>query len=234
MNIAFRLVAVFVLLIITGCATHKQTPVAITNDFWASDTKKIGVVMEDLPQVNTFFPGAGCLLCLATAEAAHSSLSKHVKTFSADELLELKNTIVQHLNNRGFDAIAIDNTINIAKLPKFSSKTPNTTRKDFSSYKDKYAIDRLLVIDINTLGIVRNYSSYVPTSDPQANFAAIGFIVNLNDNTLSWHKTIDLYQSSEGEWDEAPNFPGLTNAYYQVLEQGRDSFIEPFLLADKQ
>jgi hypothetical protein len=32
-------------------------------------------------------------------------------------------------------------------------------------------------------------------------------------------------KSAESTWDEAPTFPGLTNAYYQALELAKDAFL---------
>jgi hypothetical protein len=39
---------------------------------------------------------------------------------------------------------------------------------------------------------------------------------------------VELAKGSDGPWDESPSFPGLTNAYFQVLEMGKDAFLKPF------
>ena len=30
------------------------------------------------------------------------------------------------------------------------------------------------------------------------------------------------------KWDEAPNFPGLTNAYFQAIETAKNGLLKPF------
>jgi hypothetical protein len=40
---------------------------------------------------------------------------------------------------------------------------------------------------------------------------------------------LQLEKAADGAWNEAPKFPGLTNAYYQVLELGKDAVTSPFL-----
>jgi len=37
-----------------------------------------------------------------------------------------------------------------------------------------------------------------------------------------------MQEGADGAWDEPPNFPGLTNAYFQALELGMEDFLRPF------
>lgn len=52
-------------------------------------------------------------------------------------------------------------------------------------------------------------------------------MVDVDTNAYHWYLPINLHLSAEGEWKEPPTFPGLTNAYYQVLEKLRDMVLEP-------
>ena len=45
---------------------------------------------------------------------------------------------------------------------------------------------------------------------------------DLSTNTYTLYQKIDIYKNAEGEWKEPPSFPGITNAYYQALEQVKD------------
>ena len=110
----------------------------------------------------------------------------------------------------------------------FSSKEPDFAAKDFSSLKSQLNVDRLLVIDINALGALRTYSAYIPTSDPKAVLRGTGYIVNLSNNALDWYLPVNILKSAEQSWDEPPKFPGLTNAYFQAIEVGKDTFKQPF------
>ena len=35
-------------------------------------------------------------------------------------------------------------------------------------------------------------------------------------------------RNADGAWDEPAKFPGLTNAYFQVVELGKDEVLRPF------
>jgi hypothetical protein len=109
-----------------------------------------------------------------------------------------------------------------------SSEVPNTARKDFSALKKKHNLDKILVINISSLGIWRNYSAYIPNGDPKAVVKGQGYLVNLKSNTYDWYQPVDVAKSAGGKWDEEPKFPGLTNAYFQAIELGKDVFLKTF------
>jgi hypothetical protein len=55
----------------------------------------------------------------------------------------------------------------------------------------------------------------------------VGYIVNLKNNTYEWYLPVLVTKAADQNWDEPPKFPGLTNAYFQALEIGKDSFLRP-------
>jgi hypothetical protein len=225
-----RIAAVLVMAsaLLGGCASTPQFPVALSKEVLAVKTTKVGVAMTALPKVDTQFPGAGCLLCLAAASIANQSLTAHVQTLTPEDLPQLKTEVAKLLRAKGLDAIVIDEPLNVRGLPDFSAKEPNFARKDFSSLKAKYQVDKLVVIDVTALGAWRSYASYIPSGDPKAVFMATGYLVNLGNNALDWYRPLQIYKSADQKWDEPPKFPGLTNAYYQAIELGKDAITKPF------
>jgi len=123
--------------------------------------------------------------------------------------------------------VVIKEPIDLKSLPDVRTDVPTNARKDFSSLRTKLAVDKLLVIDMPLVGYVRMYSSYVPTSDPKATVSGSSYLVDLKTNTYSWYVPIEISRSADGKWDEPPKFPGLTNAYFQAMEAGRDSVLKP-------
>lgn len=212
----------------TGCVTAPQLPVALEDSFWQQEEKKVGIAMTEIPKLTVHLPGASCLLCIATAKLANSALSKHVETLSYGDLPELKTELAKRFEKRGTAVSVLDEVLNLKALPKNKSKLPNSAYKDFSAFKEKYGISHLLVVDIRLIGMHRTYSSYIPTSDPKAVFDGSSYLVDLENNTYDWYLPFDIYKSSSDEWDEPPSFPGLTNAYYQALEIGKESIYSPF------
>jgi len=228
-NFRLPLIVATLVLVLTGCAGIPQNPVPMSPQALATPGTRVGIVMTALPVVNTSFPGAGCLLCAAAAEIANSSMTEHTKKLPYEDLPKLKAMLAEVIQKRGGTAVLID-SVDFNKLPNFDNKLPNFARKDFSSLKAKHNIDKLVVISIGMIGIERTYSAYIPTSDPKATVAGLSYLVNLNDNALEWYHPLRVQKASDGKWDEAPAFPGLTNAYFQVLEMTKDEVLKPFML----
>jgi hypothetical protein len=220
-----HLAVVLLSAVLVGCATP-QMPVQLNKDSLGSKSGRVGVAMTALPKVDTELPGAGCLLCLAAASVANSSLTTHARTLPHEDLPNLKNELANVLRKKGVDAMVVAEELKLDALPDAGAKGANVARKDFSALQQKYKIDKLLVIDINALGFVRNYSAYIPTSDPKAQLRGMGYLVNLKTNTYEWYEPVFVLKSADKAWDEPPKFPGLTNAYYQVIELGKDNFLK--------
>lgn len=230
-NIA-TLVVITLSALLVACVGTPQQPVAISESFWQGSEKKVGIVMSAIPTADVHLPGAACLLCIAVAEAANSSISKQVESFSTDSLDELPSVLGETLDKKQIPFVFIEEPVEVTSLPKFSSKEANIAKRNFSEYKSKYNITHLLVVDIQQVGIIRNYANYVATSDPQGVFQASSYLVDLANNAYTWYKPVAIRKSVADGWDEPPAFPGLTNAYYQAIELGKESIITP-LAADR-
>ena len=97
------------LALLGGCGTAPQLPVALSGDYGTqAKTGRVGIAVSELPKPDTAFPGAGCLLCLAAASMANSSLTDHARTLSVDELKPLKAELAKLLQAQGIEAVVID------------------------------------------------------------------------------------------------------------------------------
>lgn len=216
-------------LLLSGCAVTHQQPVQLSaTAISPTPSTSVGVVMTKLPKVDTDFPGANCLLCYGLAAAANKSLTDYTHQLGYEDLPKLKDDLAELIRKKGGTVQVIADELDLRSLPDAANKGPNLAMKDFASLRAKYHVDKLLVVNIYTLGFLRTYASYIPTSDPKATFSAIGYMVDLNTNAYDWYEPINISKSADGAWDEAPKFPGLTNAYFQALELGKDEFIKPF------
>jgi hypothetical protein len=227
MRVVSLLVALAVAASTVGCATAPQAPVQLSPQSLSTKDAKIGVAMTAVPKVDTHLPGASCLLCIAFASAANSALTSHAQTLPQEGLPKLKDDLAESLRKKGLDVFVVPEELVVRNLPDFNSKEPNFSRKDFSALRDKYKVDKLLVVDLSLLGFERTYSAYIPTSDPKAVLRGTGYLVDLKTHALEWYAPVDVVRSADGKWDEPPKFPGLTNAYFQVVELGKDSFLKP-------
>lgn len=219
---------VLALLFLSGCATQPQLPVPLGPTAISPQAGRVGVAMTQLPKVDTSFPGADCLLCLAVASMANNALTKHAQALPAEDLPKLKEMVAEHLRKREANVRVIAEDLKIDDLPNASAQGPNIARKDFATLQKKYEVDKLLVVSIASLGFERTYAAYVPTSDPKALVRGVAFMVDLKTNTYDWYQPLNVVRSSDGAWDEpAAKFPGLTNAYFQAIEVGKDEILKP-------
>ncbi len=224
-----RLAAAIIVLstLLGGCAVKPQLPIGVSPDLLESKTSKIAVAITPLPKVDTQFPGAGCLLCLAAASVTNGALTNYVQTLATEELPQLPADIAKVLRARGLNATVIGEPLDLKQLPDATRKV-NFAHKDFSSLKAKYKADKLLVVEIQAIGVWRNYANYLPAGEPRAVLKGSGYVVNLDSNALEWFAPLDVAKPSEGPWDEPPKFPGLTNAYYQAIDSGREALTRAF------
>jgi hypothetical protein len=211
-----------------GCATPPQQAIELSQNAVDSKGTELGIVMTAIPKSDAHLRGADCLLCMAVASGANSTLTAHVQTLPQEDLPKLKNDLADLIRKKGVKVTVIPEDLDVKGLPDNTTKSPNTTAKDFSSLQRKYQVSKLLVIDINALGVLRTYAGYVPTSEPKGYLEGLGYIVNLKNNAYEWYMPVKVMRSADQNWDEPPKFPGLTNAYFQALETGRDSFLKPF------
>jgi hypothetical protein len=222
-----NLVAILAITIVAGCATPPQQAIQFDQTKAIPAAGRIGVAMVKLPEVDTQLPGAGCLLCVAAAQMANSTLTEYSKTLPYEELPRLKNDVADLLKKKGTQVVLINEDLSLEELKDFDKDGANLAKKDFSPVLMKYGVDKLLVIQVAALGFERRYSAYFPMTEPKGLFRGTGYIVN-STNTYEWYMPVEVLKSADGQWDEAPKFPGLTNAYFQALELGRETFLKPF------
>lgn len=218
-----------VVALLGGCAAPVQPPVGLASDYFSARSGRIGVAISELPAPDTAFPGADCLLCLAAASVANRELTTAVASWSTEDLKALKAELVAALSARGQQAQAIDEPLKMDAVPDRKDAEPGFARKDYAALGQRAGVQRLLVVDVGALGAWRNYAAYIPSGPPRAVFKAQAYIVDLATHKLEWYQRFDLARVAEGNWDEPPKFPGLTNAHFQVLEEAKDAIKRPFV-----
>lgn len=219
------------LILCAGCASTPQQPIQLApSKLTAGD--KVGIVMTAVPDSRMTYPGASCLLCLAAAAAANSSVSAHSKTFGTDDLKSLKSIVKHRLQSQGVEVVVIDTPVNLKKLPKLkNSKDLNRSRYSFEKYKKSHGITHLAFIDINFAGLSRAYSAYIPTSAPQAAISGVTYMVDLETHTYLLYHPISQYLFANGEWKQKGSYENLSNAYYQAVENVRDGMATKYTAA---
>ncbi len=205
---------------IVGCAPT-ITPIPIESDFWAGTTANIGVVMLPAPPVAASFPGADCLLCMMTAQAANGGLARHVATLNDDELKDFPQQIVAALRKKQIQAIAVEDVTPLKEMEKIQPTDENGADRDFGIYRDQ-GFTHVVLVDIGALGVARNYAAYVPTGDPFGVMSGSVALIDVANNKFEMRMVINSTYTTGGNWNDPPSYPSVTNSFYAAIEQGKE------------
>lgn len=223
----YLVIATFVL--VTGCASNPQMPISfLSSDL--GDDDKIVILSTEVESPVMDYPGASCLLCLAAAATANASLSKHTKTLPITELTNLSQVAAQVLSDKKIAHEVVETPIILKKIPKHRSKAENSAKFNFGGYKQSHGATHVAVIQINRAGMIRSYSAYAPTDVPKAHVSGVAYIVDLATNTYVSYSNISSYIYAEQVWKESPDYPSLTNAYFQAVDSTADKVKATFTL----
>lgn len=218
---------------VAACAGTPQMAIDYDQSLMATEPTVIGIAVNEAPEPTIIYPGAGCLLCVGVAAAANSGLSKQVKTFSTVDLTSLGAEIAEALRQQGHKVVMFEgeNALSEKDFPKRKA-AQDTAKRDYSSLAASHGISQLIMLDFTQIGATRSYSSYVPISDPMAVINGKIVAIDVASSAYRWYLPLNELRSAEGDWKQPPQFPNMTNAYYQLVENVRDSALEPFALRE--
>lgn len=233
MNILKLVTFSMIFTFLSGCVSTEKV-VLLPESFNMSTEVKgpIAVAFNEFPSPNTYFDGASCLLCIGVAEAAHASLTKHVKKLDSGDIDLIPETLGNALTSKNIEYKQATKVIDLNKLPKFSNYKDGSpfAKKDFTSLKTELNTDVLIYIEIDRFGVLRPYSSYIPTGAPKAIVDGDIKMIDLNTNTYIVNMPIIIRESINGDWDIEPEYPALTNAYYLAIAKANERVLNTLRL----
>ena len=205
--------------LMTACAgVPRQPTLTLSPDFYSNKDGVVGIYMNKLPAPDTHLVGASCLLCYAAASAANSSLTSHITSLSAEDLDGMSGAIEAKLKDKGIKTRFINTAIEFEVMEDFADHKTGFSHKDLKPLRESLGVDKLIVVSITSVGAYRPYSGYIPTGDPVGVVTGIAYTVDLKTNKYEQYESLDFKVNTEGEWDEPPAFAGVTNAYYQAID----------------
>ncbi len=215
------------LALLTGCATP-QPPVPMDQAFWNEKQERIGVAYTQVPAPTVLLTGQQGLLDYAVNNGMASGLRAKVETWDASSLRELPQQVSAVLQEKGYTVVKLDEPINVEALKKVSSEKTGFTARDFQPFKAQKQIDKLVLFSFASVGTTRSYYSVAPTSVPVAQVVVTTYVIDLDDNRMLYFQPKVFSRAADGEWDEAPEFPNLTNAFYQALDSTQQELLGVF------
>lgn len=215
------------LLLMTGCASV-QPPVPMDSAFWSENQESIGVMVAELPVPTVVLSGNQGLLDYAINSGMATGLRNKVETWDASALNELSPLVVEQLSSRGYKVKLIQASIDTGEMIQLKGGKLGFSPVDLRPLKEQYKVDKLVLFIVTATGTVRTYYSVVPTSDPIVQVGVNSYVVDLDDNRLLFYQGHLTTRATEGHWDEGPEYPTLTNTFYQALDAAQQTVLVPF------
>ena len=147
----------------------------------------------------------------------------------------MADNIASYLETKNLHVKRITEKLNLETLPKFEAANDDANKiyygdRDYRAMKQKYGVDKLVVINIVRIGTIRSYYGFIPMGDPSGLSNLAGYIVNLDNNQLEWKQTVtQTVPNASDKWDTPPDFPSLTKAMYLAFEQTRKLLVNNFV-----
>lgn len=230
------LIVVLSAFVLMGCV-GMQHKIDMDPKFWSNKEQVIGVAVAKLPTPKTMKSGQQGLLDVLINDSNASDLDKHLATLDITSVNGMADEIVAYLNGKNMKAKRINDSIDVESLTELqeldssqASEGKIYTQRDYRSLKDQYQVDKLLLITVTSVGTMRSYYGFIPTSAPVGSSNISGKIINLSNNQLEWSQSASQnVPNPESEWDVPPNFPGLTKATMSAYEQSQKMLLNTFM-----
>lgn len=216
------LVLIGLSVILAACGSTPQPTISLLSNTATSAEQKVGFAyIPPADEATTHIYGAACLLCYGVASSLTSSLDKHLEsTITQDELDAMRDIIKGKYESKFTTIIDVTLPGPVNKLPKFKGEL-GFAKRDFTSLKNKLDVDVLVVFEVYEHGAFRSFSNYIPNGDPQGYVSGIVYAVDLSNNSYLHYQPIRKTVQPSGEWDEPSDFPTVTTAYYQAIEDAK-------------
>jgi hypothetical protein len=211
---------------LTGCATP-QPPVAMDQAFWAEKQDRIGIAITEIPAPSVQMTGQQGLLDIAVNKGMASGLTKKVESWDSTSLRGLQQKVAERLQAQGYSVKLLDKPYDFKDFKKAQRKL-GYADLDMTPLKAQEGIDKVVLLMVGVNGTTRSYYGMIPTSDPVSLVTMVTTIVDLDDNRLVYFQPSAVSRAAQGEWDESPEYPNLTNAFYKALDEVEQEILLPF------
>ena len=218
---------VMFLLVLTGCATP-QGPVPLDQAFWADQHERIGIAITEVPKPQALMAGQQGLLDVAINTAASATMRSKVETWDTSSRKDFPKEVAKTLSERGYQATVLEQPLKLNALKPVKGAKLGYSKLDYTSFKATHNVDKLVVFAVASTGTYRTYYGFIPTSAPITQVVVSAYVIDLDDNRLLYYQPFTTNRVVDGEWDEGPEFPNLTNTYYQALDQTQQNLMLPF------
>lgn len=208
-----------------------QTPnVPLKQDFWKDHQQKVRVARGKRIRADEYRVGQQGLLDMAINSAVSNKFVNYLHRYDLSNFDALDITYTQRLQSRGINAKRFATRVDRRHLDRWPErqKTKETAEKDYTVYARQIGPNKLLVLQLDTVGAMRNYYGFIPLGAPSAMCNATGTLVDLKNNNVLWRHHVKEKVDVDGHWDQPPNYPNFTRALDTAIAQCKSELLEDF------
>ncbi len=222
-----------VLISLTGCGPSR---IALKPSFWDNKEQKIGIAFIKYPEAGAHRQGSEGLLDMAINASLASEMSAYLKSIDVEAYEEVAQSFKEKFASKGIEVQIFKGKLDLETLedtPRSSGRSLSSTtfKKDLSFMKQKFKIDKVLLLGVDAYGTLRNYYGFIPLGAPKALFKVSGQLVDLESNNKEWFDFQDQEYATApvmGEWNQPPTYPNLTNALIVAMNNAKEYIIRAF------
>jgi hypothetical protein len=201
--------------LLCGCVTTKN--VELSNQFWKERDQKIALVIVKPPTPSVYKIGEQGVIDIVINSAMNSKLSNHLKNIELQWYYNSLPSAFEKKLKRSHFAIA-----------KYDVQEA-VAEKNYARLLASTDSDLLLLIQLNAIGVQRNYFGFIPTSDPKGYCALEGQLIDVkNNNKVLWRYATSLTQPITGPWKQPPTYPNVTDSIETATEVVQKELMDSF------
>lgn len=187
-----------------GCAT-KQKGVELSDGFWQNKHQTVTVATTKAPKPHLYKTGnQGGVPGRAVSEVMNIKLDHYLKT----------------VGETWYETALPEHFVTRLKQRDINAKLASGSFTQVGS-------DKLLLIKLDAYGVKRRYHGLIPAEAPQAYCVLTGELLDKNHKVLWRHQSIAT-QPIQGEWDQPPNYPNLTDALRVAAHSAEQELLDSF------
>lgn len=157
----------------------------------------------------------GCLIDIAINNVVTNQFGKYLEKLDSDWYHSLPQKFIAQFKQRHISAEIYPTDID----PKQNKKGVFNVSTDG---------DKLLVIELQHLGAIRDYYGFIPTSTPKVYCVLKGQLIDQQDKKVLWRHVVKIEDPVQGNWDQPPYYPNFTNAFKEAMVSAQEEIVNSF------
>ena len=218
---------------LVACAPPQtSTNVQLGARFWSKGATRVSVARGAKPRIGVYQQArdAKALRRLASTSLGND-FQEYLKRVRTSSYSEMQKMFIVGLRKHDVPARAYAKRLPLSRLPMINSgKRKVVTARDYRPLRATLEGDRLLLLNIDRLGAVRNKNNQAagPNGQLAATVAITGQLVDLKTNRTLWRYTAVANQPVKGKWDQPPNYKNFTRALDQAIQMAEQQLSDSF------